>query len=184
MKRLIVSTLLLLLVSAGHTGFAQAAKPEKNKNKTKDAATQPANLPYATTYSSQWTMGNPALAKRVLDEYRHFETATPGDPNFLADTVAMVAGGQVMQGKDQVAGAVEQARSMLSSVQFIPSAVLALRSTDRDENWVAVWGTQKSKMPDNSEVSIDFNHVWRFNKDGKVDYIQMLESKSPPPPQQ
>jgi hypothetical protein len=48
---------------------------------------------------------------------------------------------------------------------------------DRNENWVALWGTETDTSPDGKTQKTDLQEIWRINKDGKVDFMKQFASK-------
>jgi hypothetical protein len=63
-------------------------------------------------------------------------------------------------------------------------AVFAVKSTDKDENWVAIWGTEIQDNMNGKVDSVSIQETWRFNKAGKVDFMFQAIRKGilPPPP--
>jgi hypothetical protein len=61
------------------------------------------------------------------------------------------------------------------SVKDLQSKILSyisLRSDDREENWVAVWGEDSYTDARGETVKTDIHEIWRFNNEGKIDYMK------------
>ncbi|HLG39724.1 MAG TPA: hypothetical protein VI461_08645, partial [Chitinophagaceae bacterium] len=63
-------------------------------------------------------------------------------------------------------------------------AVFAVKSTDKDENWVTIWGTEIQTDMKGKVDTVSLQETWRFNKAGKVDLMFQAARKGmlPPPP--
>jgi hypothetical protein len=51
---------------------------------------------------------------------------------------------------------------------------------DRNENWVALWGTETDTYPDGKTSKREVQEIWRINKDGKVDFMKQFSSMPAP----
>ena len=186
MKQTAITAFAILFLCAGITGHAQqttkGTKGKEDKTKMKaDMAVQQVDLPYTVSSSSQFTMGKPAQAKMVLDLYQAYDASDFSKADWFADTLtAIFPDGQLVRGRDAVLDMFKQARASLSSNKFEITAVMPTHSIDRNEDWVSVWGRQRSTTAsDNMQTSMEFNNIWRLNKDGKVDFIELFQGKTP-----
>jgi hypothetical protein len=59
---------------------------------------------------------------------------------------------------------------------------MPLRSVDKNEDWVALWGTETDTFADGKIQKRDIHEIWRINKDGKVDFMKQFTAV--PSPQQ
>ncbi|MDB5111225.1 MAG: nuclear transport factor 2 family protein, partial [Mucilaginibacter sp.] len=50
-------------------------------------------------------------------------------------------------------------------------AWLSVKSTDKNQNVVCVWGTEEYTDKNGKQVKSRTHEVWMFNKDGKVDLM-------------
>ncbi|MFL5742628.1 MAG: hypothetical protein ACJ75B_20565 [Flavisolibacter sp.] len=136
------------------------------------------SYPYDIKYSSQFEMGDPNQSKVILNLWKDFDNGNLSDSKqYFADTVDIhLAGGMMMHAsKDSIISAVQRHRDMLSAVTSAVQAVMAFRSTDRNENWVSVWGDEVDTHKDGKIDSVSLQETWRFNKDGKVDLLFQYE---------
>ena len=141
------------------------------------------NYPYNIEYSSSFEIGDPKQAQTLLSIWKDWDNGNlaNGRDNF-ADSVEMhfADGGMVHAGKDSVLAAGQRYRDMFSKVVSSVSAVLPLKSTDKNENWVTVWGKEIDTHKDGKVDSFYLQETWRFNKDGKANLVYQYMQKSPP----
>jgi hypothetical protein len=156
-------------------------KQEKNKMKAKgENISSQVSYAYTPSYSTQFAIGNPAHAKVVLDLFKGYENNDFSNETQFADTVmTLLPDGTQLRGRENVIAAFKKMRSGLSSSKFDFSAIVPLKSVDRNEDWVALWGSQDMTSTDGTQTNNWFQQIWRLNKDGKIDYIQFYEAKPP-----
>ena len=101
----------------------------------------------------------------------------------FADSVEIhTADGSIMKGhKDSVMKNVQGYRDMFSSTSSDVHALIPLRSTDKNEDWVTVWGTEHHTWKNGKIDSVHLQETWRFNKDGKVDFMMQYERATTAP---
>ncbi len=141
-------------------------------------------MPYTATYSSDFRMGNPAHAKMILELWKDYDdNMFDRHVSWFADTMQMIGSdGRVTKGLAANMEGVKKWRSSLTSAKSTVSAYMPLRSVDKNEDWVAIWGTEVDTYPDGHTTAMEVHEIWRINKDGKVDYIQQYHGKSPGKP--
>jgi hypothetical protein len=134
--------------------------------------------PYKATYSSNFKMGKPALANRILDLWKDWDDNQLDRHDFFSDTVTMMfADGMVMKGKKENLEAAKKYRSGFTKVVSTVHAWLPLTSNDRNEDAVCIWGHEVNTLPDGKEETRDIHEVWWFNKDGKVASMRQWTAK-------
>lgn len=162
--------------STGNATVKAKTKADKAKRKESPGAMQQAvAMAYTPTYSSQFVMGNPAHSQLVMHLIKDYETNTFSMVDAFADTVVVVfPNGNVVRGTGPMTEAFKQLRASIAEPKIRIAAVIPMRSTDRKEDWVLVWGSS-----DDNNGTSEFHHIWRLNRSGKVDYMQMFEGKPP-----
>ena len=166
MKRLLISLSALLLIFGSMESFAQ--------NMT---------YPYTANYSSNFKMGNPAHAKMILELWKDWDDNAFDRHNYFADTVVMyLSEGNVIKGKDSVVASAKRFRGSMSGATSTIDAWMPLKSVDKNEDWVSVWGTETDTYPDGKTEKREIHEIWRINKAGKVDFMKQFTAK--PAPQQ
>ncbi|MDQ6755902.1 MAG: hypothetical protein M3004_03115 [Bacteroidota bacterium] len=155
-------------------------KDDNGKIKIKNGKGMMNNYPYTAAYSSNFIMGNPAHAKMVLDMWKDYDDNQFTRHDMLADTVKVyLPDGTVISGKQNSLSGLSAYRSGFASATSTVDAWMPLKSVDRNENWVAIWGSEKDTNKDGSVTSTEIHEIWRINKDGKVDYIKQYAGKTP-----
>jgi hypothetical protein len=178
MKRLLVTICALALVFVCKESVAQQKQMKKQVKMNKVVRMDKMSYPYTAGYSSDFTIGNPADAKKILELWKDFDNNTFDAHDYFADTAVMYfPDGTMAKGKDSILAGATQFRSSMSSVTSTLDAWVPLKSVDRNENWVAVWGTETDTSPDGKVEKRDIHEIWRFNKDGKVDFMKQFAAK-------
>ena len=139
-----------------------------------------AAMPYTAGYSSQFTMGNPEHARMVLNFWKDFDNNTlDNSAAILADTVMLQThDGRVIRGKDSVMMLVKQLRGQHTTVKSTVDAYMPIRSTDRNEDWVLIWGVENDTNASGTTATA-IHEIWRINRDGKFDYVSQYIAKTP-----
>jgi hypothetical protein len=145
------------------------------------AAGQSSDMPYTANYSSNFSIGKSANAKMILQLYKDFEKADWSKDSWFDDTLFVILpDGTTLQGKDAALAEFRKEREGLSSAEFTFDAIIPLESVDRNENWVALWGSLKGSAKDSGESAMllnDFQSIWRISKDGKVNFIRFFNAR-------
>lgn len=157
-------------------------KDENGKMKIKgDGVNSNPTYPYTAAYSSNFAIGNPAHAKMVLDLWKDWEDNAFDRHDYFADTLVMyLPNGMVVKGKAANLEGAKNYRSSMSSSKATIDAWMPLRSIDKNEDWVAVWGTETNTFPDGKIEKKDVHEIWRINKDGKIDFMKQFVATTAP----
>jgi hypothetical protein len=174
--------------------YAQVTKTDDGKSKVKTTddkmkvkdKTGMGNMamPYSANYSSDFRIGNPAHAKMILELWKDYDdNMFDRHVSWFADTMQMIGSdGRVTKGLSANMEGVKKWRGSLTSAKSTVDAWIPLKSNDKNENWVAIWGTEVDTYPDGHTTSTEIHEIWRINKDGKVDFIKQYQGKSPEKP--
>ncbi len=148
-------------------------KDEEGKVKMKGDDVMNTPNSYTPTYSSNFVIGNPAHSKMIVDLWKDWDDNAFDRHDYYADDLMMILpDGTVMKGKAANIEGAKKYRSGLTSSRSTIDAWVPLKSTDRNENWVAMWGTETNTWPDGKVEVRDIHEIWRINKDGKVDMMR------------
>jgi len=164
------------------------AKDDENKVKMKsDETKQPVDgmtaLPYIANYSSNFVIGNPEHSKMILDLWRDWDDNAFDRHDYFADTMMMILpDGQVLHGKAAIVEGAKKVRGGFTSATSTLDAWTPLKSVDRNEDWVVLWGREEDVLTDGSKQKRELHEIWRINKDGKIDYMQQWTAVPAPPP--
>lgn len=158
---------------------AAQAQTEKTKDKVKAPAEQASS--YSATYSSKFEIGNPAHTTLIMNVWKDWDANTlDNSAKFFADTLVMYSpDGTMTKGKELNLAEAKKYRGKFTTVKSTIQAIISLKSTDRNEDWVAVWGTEEDTDNDGKKTSVALHEVWRFNKDGKIDLMRQYSAKVP-----
>ncbi|MGI8581547.1 MAG: hypothetical protein ACR2KX_05110 [Chitinophagaceae bacterium] len=133
---------------------------------------------YTASYSSNFVIGNPAHTKMIVDLWKDWDDNAFDRHDYMADTLVMyLPDGTVTKGKAANAEGAKKFRGGLTSSKSTIDAMIPLRSTDRNEDWVAMWGTETNTWPDGKVETRQIHEVWRINKDGKVNLMRQFAAK-------
>lgn len=161
MKRFLLVAVTLTVIMLGTEGLAQG---------------QPGL--YKATYSSNFKMGKPANANKILELWKDWDDNQLERHDYFADTITMMfPDGTTMKGKKENLEAAKKHRSSLSKVVSVVHAWLPMSSVDRKEDLVCIWGQETNTMADGKEEVRDLHEVWFFNKDGKVSMVRQWAAK-------
>lgn len=156
-------------------------KDENGKMKMKDnGMNSTMSYPYTAGYSSNFMVGNPAHSRLILDMWKDWDDNALDRHDIWADTVTVyLSDGTILKGKPATLEGGKKFRGGLKSAKSTVDAWVPLRSTDRNESWVAIWGTETDTWPDGKVETSQIHEVWRINKDGKVDLMRQFTAKTP-----
>jgi hypothetical protein len=133
--------------------------------------------PYTANYSSSFTIADPAYSEKVLMLWKDFENnALDSHIGWFADTVTMtLADGTTVKGKAENLSGAKAFRASLKDYKANVDAWVSLKSTDRNQNVVCIWGNEEYTDKDGKPVKHRIQEVWGFNKDGKIDLMLQYE---------
>lgn len=172
---------LFLFSALAFIGCNSEDKAKVQSVTSKNDSTNNVTYPYEISYSSKFEMGDPQQSKKILELWKDFDNGNLDNlKDYFADSVQMfLSDGSMMHNvRDSIIAAVNAYRNMFSAVNSQVDAIIPVRSTDKGENWVCVWGKEVHTMKGKVD-SVDLQETWRFNKDGKVDF--MLQYSRPYP---
>lgn len=178
MKQLLISVCALSLVFVCQESVAQQkVKMKEDKVKMKDKGMKMDNTtyPYTASYSSNFRVGDPMNSKMILELWKDYDNNTFDDHDYISDTAVMFfSDGSMVKGKDALLDGVKKHRGSLTNVSSTVDAWVPLKSVDKNENWVAIWGTETNTGADGKVEKKDIHEIWRINKDGKVDFMKQF----------
>lgn len=137
------------------------------------AAMSQAHSGYTASYSSSFAIANSSYSEKVLTLWKDFDNNTlDAHMDMFADTVTMIfADGTRVKGRAENLAGAKQFRGGLKDYKSTIDAWVSLKSTDRNENVVCVWGEEDYTNKDGKKVKMNLQEVWGFNKDGKIDLM-------------
>jgi hypothetical protein len=183
MKKTLILAVMALFVACD--SGAPASTTDSAKAKTDSTAMmRPIQSPYPISYSSSFTMDDPKNAETVLALWKSYDggnLSTTKDA-FADSFEAHLANGMTMRmGRDSIIAAVQSMRNSLSSAVDVVNAIMAVKSTDKNEHWVLIWGMEKDTHKNGKTDSVALQETWRFNAAGKVDLLYQFAEQPQPP---
>jgi hypothetical protein len=174
MKQLLVliSLFVLSCENDNKTTNADAPSADSTKNETLTYA-------YTPSYSAQLEMGNPKHAQMIVGLWKDWDNNNlENSRNIFADSCTMIfADGTTMSAsRDSIMASSKKFRSRFSSVTSTVHAWMPILAKDKNENWVAVWGTEVSTMNGKTD-SVNLHEIWRLNNNNQVVYMRQFSGK-------
>ena len=184
MRKVLLFASIGLLAACNNGTKEDVSSMAPAKDSTGAASTENLSYAYTAGYSSKFAIGDPKHAQLILGLWKDWE-----DGNLLnskdkfADSVTLyLAGGEMMQGpRDSVIAMSQKFRDGMSSVKNRVDAFTALKSTDKNESWVAVWGMETDTDKKGKVDSTSLHEVWRINSDGKANLLYQFAARTTPP---
>ena len=182
MKRIFAAVFAISLIACNNEKTADTMSTAEVKPNV------PANMHgFTPKYSASFVMDSAANTETVLALWNVWKDGDlSASRAHFADTVAFfMADGTSMTGPtDSLIKGMQQYRSSFKGMVVDVEAVFAVKSTDKDENWVAIWGSEIQTDMKGKVDTVSLQETWRFNKAGKVDFMFQATRKGmlPPPP--
>lgn len=173
MKKLIVMASMAMLAACNSNDSAKT----DSMAPAKDSTAQTIQSPYQIGYSSQFAMADPKNAETLLTLWKDWDNGNlSAHKDFFADSVEMhFSDGSMMHAdRDSIIAAAQQFRNSFATSQSSVDAIMAVKSTDKDENWALIWGKEVDKDNAGKLDSFNLQETWRFNKDGKADLMSQF----------
>ncbi|HEY4335667.1 MAG TPA: hypothetical protein VGM89_07210 [Puia sp.] len=154
--------------SAPSTPATEAAKVDSS------AAVKPINSPYEIMYSSKFTIDDPKNAESVLALWKAYDDGNLSTTkDLIADSIEVYlsSGGEMKSSRDSMIAGIQGHRNSFKSAVDRVNAVMAVKSTDRNEHWVLIWGTEIDTHKDGKVDSTELQETWRFAADGRANLL-------------
>jgi len=184
MKKFFVLSAVVMLAACNSNESANK-EAMSDSVKSMSETTMPAiKSPYPIGYSSNFEKDDPKNAETLLALWKDWDNGdlTPGKDMF-ADSVEMhfSDGSSMHSTKDSVIAAAQKLRSTFASAASSVDAVMALKSVDKNEHWALIWGKEVDTDKKGKVDSSYLQETWRFNNDGKVDFMLQYRRTANPP---
>ncbi len=142
---------------------------------------------FTPSYSASFVMDSAKNTETVLALWQEWNGGDLSKSrSHFADSVAFfLADGSSMMGPtDTLLKGMQAYRSSFTKMDATVEAIFAVKCTDKNENWVAVWGHEIQTNQAGKVDTVSLQETWRFNKEGKVNMMFQALRKGmlPPPP--
>jgi hypothetical protein len=163
-----------------------ACTESKEKESSEMKANTPANMyGFTPSYSASFVMDSPKNTETVLALWKEWKDGDLSQSHtHFADTVAFFLpdGSSMMGPADTIIKNMQNYRNTFKGMDVNVEAIFGVKSTDKNEDWVAVWGSEIQTANDGKVDTVSLQETWRFNKDGKVDMMFQAARKGILPP--
>lgn len=169
MKKISILAISAIVLIACGSPSEQPATPAAPVAK---AAVEPSFVsPILYSYKFEW--GDPKKAEQVVQLWKDFDDNTlDAHKDYFADSVSMEFVGSTFNGSlDSLISQTKAYRNSLPDVESKIEAVMSLHSTDKNEDWVSIWGIEYITHSPGKVDSAALHEIWRFNAAGKIDYM-------------
>lgn len=168
MRKSILFTLTVFLFIACNTNDEKAGLANADSTNTSTAS-----LPYPVGYSSEFKMIDHKYSPIIMNMWKDWDNnELDKSNNYFADSVVMDFDGSSMSGsRDSLTAKSKEYRGMFKTVTSEIDAVFSVASSDKNEDWVCIWGREKTVDSKGKLDSTAIHELWRFNKNGKIDYM-------------
>ncbi len=143
-----------------------------------DSGNKEVTYPYEIGYSSKFEFADPEKSKMILDLWKAFDNNTFDNiKDKFADTVTMKFPDMVMHAsRDSMIASTKSYRNTMLAVTSKVDVVMSVKSTDKNEDWVLVWGQEIHTSKKNKIDTVALHEVWALDKNGKVYFMQQYMS--------
>src|ERR1700730_15145048 len=183
MRKILAMAGISLLAACNNSPKDEVSSVAPNRDSSAAAASENVSYPYTATYSSKFEIGDPKHAQTILNLWKDWDNNTlANSKNVFADSVSMYFwdGSMIHATRDSVLASAQKFRNTYTSVNSRVDAFTPLKSVDKNENWVAVWGMETHTDKKGKVDSIGLHEVWRLNKDGKADLVYQFAAMTKP----
>jgi len=179
--RKFISILVVAALIASCNQDKPAEEKKEDSAKTEVKKVEAVTYPYHAAYSSAIEIGKAENAKIVLDIWKAFEDNKLDETRALwADSVTMQFDGYTFHGKgDSVLAEGKAERNKYTSVVDSVDAWLPMHSTDRNQDWVAVWGREYTVNKKGKKDTADLHELFLVNN-GKVSFMSQYRAHRKP----
>lgn len=150
-------------------------------NKLADIRSIPAKMHgFTPGYSANFIMAPARNTETVLALWEEWKDGDLSKSRaHFADslTMSMADGTQMVGPTDELLKGMQDYRNSFTGMEVNVDAVFGVRSVDKKENWVTIWGTENQTKDGKTEL-VMLQESWRFNNEGKIDMMLQASRKS------
>jgi hypothetical protein len=172
MKKIFIASIGVLLYACNAEEKTTPAGETKVVSSASDAISNMSG--YEASYSKSFEMGEAKNAEAVLALWKDWDNGNlePSKALFADSVSFLTSDGSVIAGPiDSAFGAMKSYREMFTTIKSTVSAIFPVKSTDKNENWVCIWGKEINTDKKGKTDSVFLQETWRFNKEGKINLL-------------
>jgi hypothetical protein len=182
MKKIIVIASVALFAACN----SNKNEPAKSGSDTTGTTTQmkDINSPYQVNYSSKFAVDDPKNAETLLNLWKIWDAGDLSKAkDMFADTIEFhFSNGDMMRAsRDNAIAEAQKERTSLGTAISSVDAIMALKSTDKNEHWAAIWGMEKDTDAKGKSDSSYMQEIWRFDNNGKANLMYQYRAAGAPP---
>jgi hypothetical protein len=184
MKKILVLASITMLAACNSNEPAKTDTMKSGADSTTTMAMKDINSPYAIGYSSKFVMDDPKNAETLLTLWKDWDNGNlSAHKDMFADNMEMhFSDGSMMHtSRDSAIAAAQSVRNTFASSVDRVDAIMAVKSTDKNQNWALIWGMEKDTDKKGKVDSFYLQETWRFNKEGKADLFYQFRAAGAPP---
>ena len=180
MKKPLLFAVFALLAACGSNSTTTPTADSTRMKTDSVVAMRPIQSPYPILYSSSFVADDPKNAESLLAIWKAYDA---GDfstvRNLFADTVEVhLASGLTMRtSRDSTLAAVAAYRNSMKSAVSSISAIMAVKSTDKDQHWALIWGMEKDTHKNGKVDSTELQETWLFDNSGRASLFYQYSAK-------
>ena len=184
MRKIVLLAGISLLVACNSSPKEEVSSVGPKADSAATASDENIAYPYTAGYSSKFSIGDPKHAQMILGLWKDWDNGDLAkSKDVFADSVEFNFwdGTKMHTTRDSAVAAAQNMRNSYASVTSRVDAFIPLKSTDKDESWVTIWGMETHTDKKGKTDSINLHEVWRINKAGKTDLVYQFASMTKPP---
>jgi hypothetical protein len=169
-----------VLAGCGGNAATTTADSTKVSKDSSGAVMRPINSPYPVLYSSSFTMDEPKNAESILAIWKAYDNGNlSAVKDLFADTVEVYLANGMMKraSRDSTIAGIQGFRNRMTAAVDQVNAVMAVKSTDKNEHWVLVWGMEKDTHKNGKVDSVELQETWRLDANGKANLLYQFAEK-------
>lgn len=126
---------------------------------------------YTSSYSNKWSMGDSSNSNIVMKFLKKWEQNTI-DSSFFSNWVYYKYN---WEQKDSLLSKLKNERNRFAKWKISVSSIASLKSTDRNENWVTVYGTINKKDYNGSTFVTNFTQWYKIDQNFKILFFKEFD---------
>jgi len=172
MKKVFIASVVVLIYACNS---AEKSPAETETNPVVPVQAVISNMSgYEAAYSKSFEMGEAKNAEVVLALWKDWDNGNLQTSKALfADSVSILTSdGSVIAGvRDSVMASMQGYRDNFSAIKSSVDAIFPIKSSDKNEQWVCIWGRETNTDKKGKTDSVFLQETWRFNNNGKIDLL-------------
>jgi len=178
MKKVLALTSLVLFAACNTNEPAKVESTKAGSDSTLSATMRDINSPYPIGYSSKFAIDDPKNAETLLNLWKDWDNGNlSAHKDMFADSVEMYFwdGTSIHTSRDSAIAGAQNFRNTIASSSSSVDAIMAVKSTDKNEHWALIWGRERDTDKKGKVDSFDLQETWRFNNDGKANLVYQFK---------